>query len=424
MFKRTDLKEIYGVAALLIFSAAVVLLQQVAFEHSLVIDGRSQLKAMVRDDRPFKGKSISLMRETGQGLELSCDIKASEFAWPYCEIMIDISGSSRDGVPQGVDLSGYDQVGLWVRHKHAVQTGTRFQLHNFSPIYSKAGDRETYKYNVVEYYEKFSPYPTWINTSNLHVPTWWLTRHDLSLDQVGVDISNVLSIGFVTGSHIKLGHYSLTIERIEFKGRYFNTATVFMALIGLWGLAAILFLYRRVSDVRRDLTRAKKQKSIWENKATRDPLTGAVNRIGAHKAFSKQMYSLNSSDDFSAIFMDIDHFKRINDTYGHSIGDLVLQKFVGVVNDNTRDSDILARWGGEEFILICDNTSIAPAVRLAEKLRAAIQSTQWPKDMELTCSFGVAQLGDESIEDFIERMDKALYSAKFSGRNCVVTAAQ
>jgi len=423
MFKRAELREIYGVVALLLFSAAVVILQSVALERSFIIDGRTHLKAMARDDRPFKGKSVSSLRETGQGLELSCEIIESEFEWPYCEIIIDLSNSNKDGEPQGVDLSGYDQVGLWVRHKHAVQTGTRFQLHNFSPIYSKMGNRETYKYNVVEYYEKFSPYPTWINTSNLHVPTWWLTRHDLSLDQVGVDISNILSIGFVTGSHTKPGHYSLTIERIEFKGKYFKTTMVFMALISLWGLAATLFLYRRFAEVRRDLARAKKQKSIWEDKATRDPLTGAVNRIGAHKAFSKQTYSLNRSDDFSAIFMDIDHFKRINDTYGHAVGDLVLQQFVDVVNENTRDSDILARWGGEEFILICGNTAIEPAVLLAEKLRAAIQSAQWPKAMELTCSFGVAQQGEESVEDFIERMDKALYSAKFSGRNCVVTAA-
>lgn len=74
-------------------------------------------------------------------------------------------------------------------------------------------------------------------------------------------------------------------------------------------------------------------------------------------------------------------------------------------------------------MLICHSTALDPAVALAEKLRAAVQATKWPQDMEITASFGVAQMLDEPINDFVERADRALYSAKSNGRNCVVSAA-
>ena len=93
-----------------------------------------------------------------------------------------------------------------------------------------------------------------------------------------------------------------------------------------------------------------------------------------------------------------------------------------VLRKNIRDSDMIVRWGGEEFMLICHNTALNPAVRLAEKLRAVIQAEPWSDAVIMTSSFGVAQMGDESLESFIERADRALYSAKDNGRNRVVPA--
>src|SRR5690606_7568310 len=147
-----------------------------------------------------------------------------------------------------------------------------------------------------------------------------------------------------------------------------------------------------------------------EEKLSRDPLTGALNREGVAKVFECREGS--SDQNLSIIFIDIDHFKVINDTYGHNIGDNVLVKFVELITENTREVDVLARWGGEEFLLACPNTQLQYATRLAEKLRLCVEQHRWPDGISLTASFGVAQMEDELPAEFIGRADEALYTAK------------
>jgi diguanylate cyclase (GGDEF)-like protein len=118
--------------------------------------------------------------------------------------------------------------------------------------------------------------------------------------------------------------------------------------------------------------------------------------------------------------IDIDHFKRINDTFGHLTGDAVLREFVGLVSDNIRKNDVFARWGGEEFMILAPNSELESAGLLAEKLRLIISSARFESDAAVTASFGVAQLkpGD-TFDTFTMRADAALYRAKDKGRNRV-----
>ena len=107
------------------------------------------------------------------------------------------------------------------------------------------------------------------------------------------------------------------------------------------------------------------------------------------------------------------------------MSDLVLLAFAQVLSSNTRAHDLLARWGGEEFVLACPETTLANAVALAEKLRRAVEEYDWPKQLNITASFGVAQMIEgESPTEFIARADKVLYSAKAQGRNCVRSSTQ
>jgi diguanylate cyclase (GGDEF)-like protein len=121
---------------------------------------------------------------------------------------------------------------------------------------------------------------------------------------------------------------------------------------------------------------------------------------------------------------DIDHFKSINDTYGHDVGDAVLCEISQLVRENMRGTDSLARWGGEEFMVLSRQTSMQRARRLAERLRLAVAEfpfTDVPR--QITSSFGVAVLTTgETTDDLIKRVDLALYEAKDTGRNRVVTS--
>lgn len=155
--------------------------------------------------------------------------------------------------------------------------------------------------------------------------------------------------------------------------------------------------------------------------ASIDVLTGIMNRRSFMTLVNKEVArSRRYETPLSLIFCDIDKFKSINDNYGHSIGDEVLQAFAHSIKSHIRQSDLFARWGGEEFVILTVETDESKAAQLADNLRKIIMELKVQPINQITCSFGVAELKkDESFEQFCERADQAVYDAKNSGRNQV-----
>ncbi|WP_020587420.1 GGDEF domain-containing protein [Desulfobacter curvatus] len=162
-----------------------------------------------------------------------------------------------------------------------------------------------------------------------------------------------------------------------------------------------------------------------QDAAAIDPLTGCYNR----RAFETQLKGYASGaarhgKPLSVFMFDLDHFKSVNDTYGHLGGDEVLKEVSRVVRRNIRTEDLLARYGGEEFIAILPETDQAHAIELADRLRQKIFALRIPfnnRTIRVTASFGVAQLGDGAdIKKLVEDADSMLYKAKFNGRNTVM----
>jgi diguanylate cyclase (GGDEF)-like protein len=149
-----------------------------------------------------------------------------------------------------------------------------------------------------------------------------------------------------------------------------------------------------------------------------DPLTGVLNRQGLRAALMSTSNLL--SDPMAVIFIDIDHFKSVNDTHGHDVGDDVLRKFANVVASGIRSSDRLVRWGGEEFLIVCPMTNVYQGRILAENLRHALHHQTWPAGIRVTASFGVAQHHkDDEVGVVIKHADEELYRAKQGGRDRV-----
>jgi diguanylate cyclase (GGDEF)-like protein len=125
---------------------------------------------------------------------------------------------------------------------------------------------------------------------------------------------------------------------------------------------------------------------------------------------------------FSAIMIDLDHFKRINDTLGHNEGDRVLSRLASIISNRVRTTDFGGRWGGEEFLVLCTETALSEASSLAEILRALVERCTFDLPNTLTASFGVAEYQpSESRETFVARIDHQLYLAKQQGRNRVIS---
>jgi diguanylate cyclase (GGDEF)-like protein len=166
--------------------------------------------------------------------------------------------------------------------------------------------------------------------------------------------------------------------------------------------------------------------SSFELASLTDSLTGIGNRNSFNKALTSEVgrFYRYGTGTFALLMLDIDHFKLVNDQHGHLNGDEVLKCIVQIVRSMIRDSDIFARWGGEEFVLLLPLTGLKHAEDLAERIRVRISETSFQPAGKLTVSLGVGQYREsESAEEFTSRVDKALYLAKNTGRNNVKVAA-
>lgn len=177
------------------------------------------------------------------------------------------------------------------------------------------------------------------------------------------------------------------------------------------------------SSIRQNITDKKRAQKL----SITDSLTNIYNRIHLEESFKEELNRAKRyKTNFSIIMLDIDHFKDVNDNYGHDVGDEVLIDTVNILRQNIRATDILGRWGGEEFLIILPQTDILEAQQLAEKLRVAISNHNFSKIGKKTCSFGVSEFkdDDETSKNIVKRADNALYEAKNLGRNCVVVSKE
>ncbi len=153
-----------------------------------------------------------------------------------------------------------------------------------------------------------------------------------------------------------------------------------------------------------------------------DYLTTAVNRLKMQEE-ADRLIRLSKEEGFplSLVFIDVDYIKRINDQYGHLVGDSVLANLVKIIRQYTRKNDILARWGGDEFVLLLPNIQQKNAVALSERIRKSIERSELIKGLSVTCSFGVVDLKDSSqlLDTLISKADKLMYEGKKTGRNVV-----
>lgn len=164
--------------------------------------------------------------------------------------------------------------------------------------------------------------------------------------------------------------------------------------------------------------------ALLEQLATRDALTGLHNRRHFEEVASAELArSRRYGQPVALILFDIDRFKSINDRFGHPVGDRVLVDVSALARKMLRTSDTLARWGGEEFVVLTPQCSASDAAKVAEKLRAAIAGQVFEGVGRVTSSFGVAEVeGDDSLESWVTRVDNALYDAKEGGRDRVSLA--
>lgn len=192
----------------------------------------------------------------------------------------------------------------------------------------------------------------------------------------------------------------------------------------IWQRGEILFLHIVADQVAIAINLARLFMQM-QNLALTDSLTGCVNRRLLNLQLERDLrLASRLRQPVSLIMIDIDHFKRVNDTYGHKTGDEVLQLTAQVINEDLRGVDTLGRYGGEEFVVILPQADVEGATIMAERIRASIERKQMPLVGHVTASLGVATypLHADATDTLLLAADKALYEAKHSGRNRVCVA--
>lgn len=209
---------------------------------------------------------------------------------------------------------------------------------------------------------------------------------------------------------------------------YLDTAYALMVLIVLTGCVALNLRIQRIRARLHEQRLALAQAlEVNRELATRDELTGLINRRAMQDLMAlEHRRSVRSGRPMLLAQLDIDHFKPVNDSHGHATGDRALQAFANTVRSAVRDTDVLARWGGEEFVLMLSDTQLEGARELLERIRLAVAGMEIPHatgTLHLTVSAGLAlHLPGDTVEHTLERADQALYTAKALGRNRVVVA--
>lgn len=210
-------------------------------------------------------------------------------------------------------------------------------------------------------------------------------------------------------NEIELEKKSRTIAELELiNNKYASFALGALLIICL---LVVLLIYRL-------FVASKKRNRELDYLVARDPLTNCYNRRVLFEIINRDFEYLDTIEEYCIVMVDIDHFKNINDSYGHNVGDVVICGVVNILQNCLRENDILARYGGEEFCIILNNTQLNIAMDLVEAMRTKVEISQFD-GIKVTCSFGVTSttFNAKNAEDFINQADLALYQSKRNGRN-------
>ncbi len=212
----------------------------------------------------------------------------------------------------------------------------------------------------------------------------------------------------------------ITCQRED--GDYFYQL-IFQNMLARRDIRGICVYIREITDSKLLERRLIKARQEAYREARHDPLTSVPNRLYFNESIEHHFARLKRRprDSMCLLMLDLDHFKHINDSRGHDMGDLVLKRLTRICADMIRSSDIFARYGGEEFVCILDDLKIDAATEVCERMRQTIEDyREWPEGISLTVSIGLVEYaGEEDPEELIKKADIAMYRAKAMGRNRV-----
>lgn len=338
----------------------------------------------------------------------------------------------------GIDLANYKTIKIDLDY-HGADQRLRFYLRNYEPGFSDINNLQTAKFNNVHVPVTYIKDDLVLSLSEFAVAEWWVTEYKVPRENALPNFRNVIAFGIDTSYPATAGKHNFKLNRVEFVGEWVAREDWYLGILVFW-LSVIMFvggvslakLTKAIRLEHQRLERLANQNSLLAQETDKykklsmiDPLTGLLNRQGLSE-YIEQYFPLDSEKLVSMVIIDIDHFKKINDSLGHDGGDLVLTRVTELIKSHTRQSDQVARWGGEEFVLVLPDTQLEGAFAIAEKMRVLIATANFDQfpELHVTISLGVGSSdGKIPFHQLFRSVDMALYQAKAQGRNRAIKAS-
>jgi diguanylate cyclase (GGDEF)-like protein len=415
----------YVFGGLLLLTVALLSWQHWGMEKVVELTS-DHFPVSIEDDRAGGGASVGSLERKGRDLIVHCHI-SRQSAWPYCKLTFDFL---KDGA--GMNMSRFDYMTVDASYVGAGTSSFGLVLANAEDGLTKLDQWQTYKINQIDALALPADGRLLIPMKWFGVAQWWKDMAKPSMEHSGVAVDNVARAELMISGGGKEGESVFTLHHLTLHGKIISRDVLLMGIVAAWVLCAASWMTILTLSLRTQLKDSKAAIALLSevNKALEleardlagqvhiDPLTGVLNRQGLRAALMSTSNLL--SDPMAVIFIDIDHFKSVNDTHGHDVGDDVLRKFANVITSGIRSSDRLVRWGGEEFLIVCPMTNVYQGRILAENLRHALHQQTWPAGLHVTASFGVAQHHEnDEVGVVIKHADEELYRAKQGGRDRV-----
>lgn len=345
------------------------------------------------------------------------------------QLVSDLAFATKVSPSISLDLTGYS--GVWIEIDYRGPANYIYlTLQNHEPTL-----------DLPDPIRQFRPQSVGIKTSELHEPIfirldefkvsdWWIKLFSLHRAESDTRINRIQALNIEVKEQSPLSRHYLEVKSITFIGEriskenfYLIFIIAFATLLGLEGAFRIYSLYKRHRAAQLSLDALNEHNQKLQSVAFKDELTQLLNRRAIREIVSKNI-AIKTQQNLAIVIIDIDHFKRFNDTYGHALGDKVLASVAQLLKQVSRDFDHVARWGGEEFVIVTQDAPAENLLAYGEKLREKIAASPIFKEdisepIFVTISVGIAQgrLG-ESFDAALERADQALYQSKQKGRNC------
>lgn len=418
---------------ILLFIISIVLVVWQYFgmsRYQVVAPGVSTgLPATLFSDFINGGRSKSQLTNEADKIILDCNIVLSD-TFAFCGVSIPLMGEG----DKAIDMRKYSRMQIELEYVSAQKDTLLVYLVNEEVLDdgSKLEKSNLWAVSPDQGINYFSLAP-----DRFIMPSWWVYQNSRKGLNLEPDISNVTALRITTGDNTSARDVRIRIRHIAFSGKWISAEDLYLGLLVTWlalfSLHGLLYIRALTEHFKQSKQHNEKlvnlnrflsiQKNQYEAMAKKDELTGAWNRAGVRDVleYVLEEFKLNAAP-CSLLAFDVDNFKNINDDFGHDVGDRVLKALAALIIAHTRDNDYLARWGGDEFVLICPNTGLRDAEVLAGKLRHIIETAQLITERRITSSIGVAELGDEEIEQWFKRADIALYHAKEAGRDFIECA--